>query len=400
MRCFKRLSALIIAIFLTLNIYSIEKYVSKAIYDSSADFWKLMDDGTLIRDGRKSVYNEDGFRIMNLEGMEDDISSLAYILNAFQGGISKEDFQLAMLQNAQKNESRTFDESIAAQLSFINSMVDKDAAGKILEEAGGQSVHFDLSKESDVSVRNAFYNFLHKQGRYGFSEETFNGMLPGLRREGLGYFIDYTRLNSDELIPSVCAPSPNPTVDSFHNMGIAGTQMYYVMGKVEDTQRYGYSEKDLPSKEVYHPEKQVWQRDATYETRRNNSWQGRLTGTGLNDDIIADQRNYAYQSFSGGAFAGGIDMVTDLSKGAAMSLLNQTQFHQWQQDGIPFFTVLQPKDIAQPSINTPVSYFNLVTSRELNRMMNWYGLQDDNRRKNIRIWNDIVGWNSLFTRNP
>ena len=114
--------------------------------------------------------------------------------------------------------------------------------------------------------------------------------------------------------------------------------------------------------------------------------------------MVIKQQAIADRSFSFTATAGAFDMLADLSKGAAMSMLNQTKFYQWQQNGILFFTVLQPKDLMMPSTTSPVGYMDLVTSPKFNSMMNWYGIDDDKRRNSIKGWNDIIGWDSWLAR--
>ena len=206
MRCFKRLSALIIAIFLTLNIYSIEKYVSKTIYDSSADFWKLTKDGNIEYDGQTDLFDENGKLL--LRGVEGDMLSSFHLFTAgaFQnytnmydiirggsfeaGGIAKHAYHIIdTLENLQGHEAP----GVSALTGDLLTLLQSQSYGTLEEAIQVQSIagmafsDLALGKEfSDYTLENAKryssegkgeYSVLHSLGAtfQSWTDVVYNG---------------------------------------------------------------------------------------------------------------------------------------------------------------------------------------------------------------------------------
>jgi len=355
-------------------------------YDSTDDYWKLMEDGTLVRDGRKSVYKEtaDGeFKLIDYEYLDSDVQSLAAMLN-----LQHKDIE-AINREALKQGK------VSEIISDYKSNWNTDLAQKLIDASNGTLVGAGMLADTTVGRYNAAYTILKKQIKVDFSEESFNEIVsnPGnVAGSQLGMYLDLTKLREEEQVPKITDGKDYATQTGFYNLGVSGTALYYTLEQMNV--KLDFESMQVPNAIQGLTTKEQWMRDALGQTINQRT--GRVSGTGFNEDMIDSQRNYLGGKYNTGALADAFGMARDIVSAGFTSFQNQTRFYQWSYNGVNCFTVFRSQNITDFNL-APMSRMDYYFNLSVRNMGEWLMMEDSAMKKFIKGWNNVWGWESSFT---
>ena len=112
-------------------------------YDISADYWKVMKNGDLVQDGRKSVYKElDGgkeFKILDYGNLDSEEQSLAAMLNLYSDGkkLTTSEYQKKMMQRAAELNGTDIETAGEKLDEYRKANLDTQLARELMQKNGG-----------------------------------------------------------------------------------------------------------------------------------------------------------------------------------------------------------------------------------------------------------------------
>ena len=360
--------------------------------------WMVMEDGSLIRDGRKSVYkqleNGEEFKILDYEYLENDVQSLASMMNLYSNGkpISPQEYSGLMMQKAVSIDGYDFQDAVTELNNYGKNLLNTKLAQNLIDSTGGILRGAGNLSDTTLGIHNAAFDVLTNYAKYSFSEETFSQIVTSINYEGLGVFLDLTQLKDVENYTKITNPSIRPESEVFKNTGLSGAGMYWTLGKINDTRAMGYSEKDVPDGFSNLGSKELWMRDALGATVNKRT--ELISKTGLNYEMLNQQRGYSAKQYRNSAYVSGFELLSELAVGASESMLNETKFSSWNCNGVSFFTVQQPRSYLNPGTSSLVNSQELMTSQSLQSMRRWYAMNDSFEKSAKKTWNNVIGWNS------
>ncbi len=164
-----------------------------ANYDSSADYWKLLDDGSIAYDGKANLYDENGNLIYKTEskGLEGSLVEILYGKNATEKQVDNvrnlmdKNLSHYTIGNDENNKDNWYWNG-----SVINENMDKQISGKTVWRKYGNTI-----------VPQAFANHYDStaDGLYAFSNGIDIGSvdMKGVSLSSVGRFIDLYNAKSD-----------------------------------------------------------------------------------------------------------------------------------------------------------------------------------------------------------